>query len=76
MNLIPRVYEIEAIEGITIERRRGRDATKWAVVRNGLVLAKDGAWEYEPLPSNREDDFLARCRFDSIQEACDAVEKL
>jgi len=45
---------------ITVEYR-GRDL--WAVKRGPYTLSSDGAWEYELLPSSREDDYLARCRF-------------
>ena len=46
-------------------------------VRNsaGLTLNKDGEWEYEPSPSNRDDDFLSRCRFNSFNDAANALEK-
>lgn len=47
---------------------RGRGL--WAVQRGGspTVLNRDGEWEHEASPSNRDDDFLARCRF-SFDEA-------
>jgi hypothetical protein len=32
-------------------------------------------WDYEPLPSSRDDDFFRRCRFYSIEEALEAFEK-
>lgn len=35
----------------------------WAVVHIGACLAADGAWEYEPPPSLRNDNWLARCLF-------------
>jgi len=42
---------------------RGRD--KWAVM-TGMrrCLGTDGKWDWEPSPSNREDDWLATHRFD------------
>lgn len=45
---------------LTVEER-GDDS--WAVKKMGSCLNVDGEWEYEPSPSNREDDFLERCRF-------------
>ena len=45
---------------------------KWAARRMGQCLSRDGEWEYEPLPSSRDDAFLARCRFDSPEEAAAA----
>lgn len=36
----------------------------WAVRRMGRVYDADGVEEYEPLPSSRDDEFLARFRHD------------
>lgn len=59
-----------------IERRRGRDrVTRWAVVVGNHVADADGSVEYEPMPSSRDDAFLARTRFD-FETACDVVLKL
>ena len=41
-------------------RGRGR----WAVVRHGYCLGVDGEWDYESLPSERADEWLAAHRFD------------
>lgn len=41
---------------------RGRG--KWAVMRHSLCLGTDGEWDYEPSPSNREDDWIDSHRFD------------
>ena len=55
-------------------QRSGPD--KYAV-RQGLnCLSRDKEWEYEPIPSSRDDAFLARCRFDSFDEAVEAFEGL
>jgi hypothetical protein len=40
-----------------------RGGDNWAVTRTGDCLNKDGEWEWEPSPSNRDDAFLVRCRF-------------
>jgi hypothetical protein len=40
------------------------DHDTWAIRRDGDVLNRDGKWEWEPTPSERDDDFLARTRFD------------
>lgn len=45
----------------------------WAVRFNGSVLNKQGEWEWEPMPSSRDDEFLARCRWDSAEEAIAAA---
>lgn len=41
----------------------------WAVRYMGEVLNKRGEWEYEPLPSSRDDAFRERCRFATPAEA-------
>lgn len=45
----------------------------WKVALRGDVLAKDGEWEWEPIPSGRDDAFYARCRFDTFEEAWKAA---
>jgi hypothetical protein len=47
--------------GITVEYR-GRGL--WAVNRLGRCLGTDGVWDYESIPSEREDEWLATHRFD------------
>jgi len=42
---------------------------KWAIRETGCCLAKDGEWEIEPMPSNRDDAFLERCRWDTAIDA-------
>lgn len=44
----------------------------WAVRRFGNCLNKDGEYEYEPMPSSRDDDFYARCRWPTPQAAYSA----
>jgi hypothetical protein len=41
---------------------RGPDS--WAVVRMASCLDAEGNWDWEPSPSNRDDDWLATHRFD------------
>lgn len=36
----------------------------WAVCSGRDCLGSDGEWEFEPSPSNRDDDWLATHRFD------------
>ncbi len=53
-----------------IERCQQRDGSyKWAVRCRGLCMDHDGEFEWEPMPSNRDDAFFARCRFRSAEEA-------
>lgn len=73
--LVVNEYQLEGggrfdADDITLRRmpqRKGAD--KWAIYNRGAVLSKDGDWEYEPTPSSRTDEYLQRCRFDSMQEA-------
>lgn len=59
---------------IVVERRGGTDGVKWAINSGGrCVLNKQGHWEYEPFPSNRDEEFLSRCRYDSLEEAWQAA---
>lgn len=37
---------------------------RWAIRRMGRCLDANGDWDYEPTPSNREDDWLDAHRFD------------
>ena len=62
-------------DGATIERivRRSGVAT-WAVRLHGQCLNKFGAWEHEPIPIARNDDFLTRCRWETAADAYSAWE--
>ncbi|SEN88185.1 hypothetical protein [Nonomuraea pusilla] len=46
---------------VTVEYR-GRD--KWAVLNSRWCLSSTGEWDWESIPSEREDDWLATHRFD------------
>lgn len=48
---------------------RGRNPEAWAIISEGEVLANDFQWEIEPLPSNRDAEFLQRCRWSTAREA-------
>ncbi|HEY9476364.1 MAG TPA: hypothetical protein VIS06_21250 [Mycobacteriales bacterium] len=41
-----------------------RGGDRWAVIRLGHCLGADGDWDYESIPSEREDEWLAAHRFD------------
>jgi len=54
------------------ERCKQRDGSfKWACRLGNfqICLNKSGDLEEEPMPSNRDEAFLERCRFDSQHEA-------
>lgn len=44
---------------------------RFAIRRSGEVLAKNGDWEFEPAPSNRDAEFFARCRYATFDEAAE-----
>jgi hypothetical protein len=52
---------------------RGRD--RWAVVHYGQCLSRDGKWDYERIPSEREDEWLAEHRF-SLDEAIERAKQV
>lgn len=54
---------------ITVELR---SANKWCVTNGSSVWNTDGQWEYEPLPSNRDDEFFKRTRY-SLEDAFKAA---
>jgi hypothetical protein len=49
---------------------------RYAVRRGSACLSKDGEWEYEPMPSNRDVEFFARCRFETFDAARQALAEL
>jgi hypothetical protein len=53
--------------------RRGENS--WAIIWGNNCLGKDGFWEYEPFPSNREEEYLQYFRFESAQKAFTFYEK-
>ena len=69
------VLAYDAGNNTRIEAATQRDgSTLWKVMHKNNVLAKDGLWELEPMPSNRDDEFLERCRFKTAQEALDCLQ--
>lgn len=70
-------YELpDDMSTVRLERCQQRDGSyKWAVRRGGACMNSDGLFEYEPMPSSRDDEFLMRCRFDSAESAYAAWEK-
>ncbi len=74
--IMPQRVENGRIYGeITVQKRPQMDGSvKWAVYqRSTFVLNKDMQWEFEPIPSSRDDEFLARTRFDTLLEAWNAA---
>ena len=61
---------------VIVERCRQRNGEfLWKVDAEAMCLNKSGEWEYEPLPSSRDDDFMARCRFATADKAIEAARK-
>ena len=48
---------------------------RFAVRKRGLCLSIDGNWDYEPSPSDRDDAFYKKFRFESFEKACEMAEK-
>ena len=71
------VLAYDAGDGVRIEAAKQRDGgVLWAIREaSSTVLASDGLWEFEPQPSSRDADFLARCRYASPREALDVLAK-
>jgi hypothetical protein len=59
-----------AVSEIRIVTRLQRDgSTLYAVTQRGWTANKDGEWEYEPIPSDRDEAYIARCRWDDWEVA-------
>jgi len=70
-------YLLDADRQIYIERRTlPGERESWAVKDGNYCLNKDGEWEYEPMPSSRDEGFLKRCRFESAEEALSFCEQM
>jgi hypothetical protein len=70
------VFRCES-SAITIERVRQRDGPdKWAI-RDGfrMCLSTEGVWDYESMPSNRPEDWIATHRFDDFEVAWAAAKE-
>ena len=76
VSCLPEDHDAAFAMTITVEYR-GRGL--WAVTRRGEALSTDGEFDYEPSPSNREDDWLETHRFDletALKLAQEAAPKL
>lgn len=56
------------VREIRVERRH-TDPEAWAIVSEGRVLGRDGAWYVEPMPSGRDQAFLDLTRWHDAQGA-------
>lgn len=73
MNLIAiRWRDVESDLSIVVA---DMDFRSYAVIDGfGQCLNVDGIWEHEPMPSNRDDAFKARCRFKDFADAAAMLE--
>lgn len=62
----PRIHRVGQIEG----------PDKFAVRLHGRCLDINSQWTFEPMPSNRDDAFMKRCRFDGFEDAVKAYENI
>ncbi len=75
------VNKKDPFNSIYIENRDpfdiGESNRKWIILKGkgGTCYNTYGEWEFEPMPSNRDDDFLKRCRY-TFDEAVEIASKL
>jgi len=66
----------DPIHPIVIDTCRQRDGTiLYAIRQTGAVFTAAGEWEYEPIPSSRDDAFIARARYDTWEAAAKMIIK-
>lgn len=77
MSLIPVKYEVKFHTFINHRVYvESREQGKWVVTTgDSSCLNTDGHFEYEPSPSNRVEEFLARTRHSSPEDALAAFAK-
>ena len=63
----PSSYDHREIRIVEQVQRDG--STLYAVKEGPWAANHSGEWEYEPLPSSRDDAYLARCRFKEWEDA-------
>lgn len=65
-----------SFDGVYVEwrgKRYGKGPVLWAVTNRSACLNRSGEWEVEVQPSSRDDAFIARCRWESMDEALAAA---
>ncbi len=63
VSMWPEGEETVNTSGWTI-KVEARGHGKWAVLHSGQCLGTDGEWDWESIPSDRSDEWLATHRFD------------
>jgi len=62
-------------EPVRIDLVRHRTGIYYAVRQHGACMDRDGEWDIEPMPSSRTDEWLARFRFATWEDAAKAIER-
>lgn len=75
--ILPETLKVPFHIRYTIELRESDQGERWVIKEGGRAcLSKSlGEFVYEPMPSNRTDDFLDDTRFNSMEEAMIFLEK-
>jgi len=47
----------------------------WAIIRLDQCMGKNGKWIHEPSASNRDNDFIEKYRYDSVEQAMETYRK-
>jgi hypothetical protein len=66
---------LDECSGLTINLLPGANEVYAVRNKDHECLNVHGEFEHEPSPSNRSNEFLARCRWKSFDEAVQAVER-
>ena len=59
-----------------VERARPEGPPRFAVTWRGRVANRQREWELEPTPSSRDDDFLARTRWELWEDAAVIAQRM
>jgi len=68
--LLSAAFEFRLPHGLIIQKR---GTNQWVILYGCSILNANGGWEFEPLPSNRDEEFIARTRF-TLDEALGRAE--
>lgn len=73
---LSRASQFELNEHVVVDRMTQQDGSVlWRVKKGPFCLNVNGEYEYEPLPSSRDDAYIKRCRFATLEEAWERAER-
>jgi hypothetical protein len=76
MQFKPKSWYLEEDDSIVIDLCWQEDGSvKYAVRKNRMCMSINNVWMYEPMPSDRDENFFREFRFETFEKACEAVEK-